>query len=450
MVSLLAVKTSLNMRIQQYLAAALLALNLLVVVWYGAEDGCLKDQEEEDELFETSFTSAVGIPNLNRLKLSEDQELVRKGARLVQKYFHETQLRQCLQGKQVQVLSLPSHHNYGLFSQIGGIAQSLLTAAAHGYVLSWSKFSTMYANAVQCPSRSMECFFRPITTCDQFPHLQYSRRERVRNSCVFEYPRRRINEHPFNYSEPDNPWSDELIKLRNITGVHKLGRPDLFNPHFFGREALRFVMRPNARLLKLTSSLLKHDLKPLPNWEPLKFLSSRVAIHIRAGKDKSQHTGVLGPDYYLNILNELPLPVDQVLFSTDSRQVHEILEANLSGVPPPNPETRICNVSSPIPGKRVSYISQERFGGVDTIKQNNGDVDTGLLLIAQSFVFASADTFVGFLNSNVGQTVHMLMGCIRFTSFVPVFDAGGSPMPACHQFTEYPLRPMRHLDMIIH
>ena len=99
--------------------------------------------------------------------------------------------------------------------------------------------------------------------------------------------------------------------------------------------------------------------------------------------------------------------------------------------------------------KHGQFIAQSRFGDLtslfhDSLQQKKKTTDLGMLLMAQCFIFATTDLFVGFVPSNVAQTVHLLMGALRHTSTVPVLDSGGSPMSACHHFTEYPLRIIRH------
>lgn len=112
---------------------------------------------------------------------------------------------------------------------------------------------------------------------------------------------------------------------------------------------------------------------------------------------------------------------------------------------------------------RALSIPQERFGQTKSI--NSEDLipvdanstkkaetaavryDVGMLLLAQAFVFSRADAFVGLYSSNVGVSIALFMSALRHTSAIPIFDAGGSPWPACHQFTEYPLRFIRHPDM---
>lgn len=394
--------------------------------------------EDEADYFRDTFAVALGLPAAGNPDLGQDEHITLQGAKLFQRFIHRSQFTQC---DGAQILSLPPQHKYGYFSQLLGISHSLLNALAHDHVLSWSQFQSFYVDKHRCPSRTFECYFLPITSCDTAPtNTTTTRRENMRNSCAFEFPQRRMHQQPFKRNSTAD-WVDVLVLLRRKSGIDKLGRDDLFNPHFFSREALRFVTRPNAQLAKLTGQLLKEDFKvSSPVWRPFTFAHSRVSVHIRAGSDKAAFVGVLGPEYYSRLLERLPAREMEVLFTSDSREAHATFAHYLA-----------ASV-----GKQGQFIAQSRFGDLVSLHGDSSlntsfarapETDVGMLLMAQCMVFASTDLFVGYGPSNVGATVHLLMGALRHTSRVPYLDPGGSPLATCSDFTEYPLRVIRHVEL---
>ncbi|KAH9256053.1 hypothetical protein BASA81_005829 [Batrachochytrium salamandrivorans] len=431
------------MKPQQFWGVVLGVLNVAVLVHQMFSTCLLSDfpspavVEADLPYFRDTFAVALGLPAFGNPDLGLDERITLQGSKLFQRFIHRSQFKQC---DGAQILSLPPQHKYGYFSQLLGISQSLLNALAHDHVLSWSQFQSFYVDKHRCPNRTFECYFLPITSCDLATTKNITRRENMRNSCAFEFPQRRMHQQPFKRNSTSD-WVDVLSLLRRKSGIDKLGRNDLFNPHFFSREALRFITRPNVQLTKLTTQLLNDDFKVSnPWWRPFTFSYSRVSVHIRAGSDKAAFVGVLGPEYYSKLLERLPTREMEVLFTSDSREAHAAF-------------ARYLATST---GKQGQFIAQSRFGDLVSLHGDSSlntsfarvpETDVGMLLMAQCIVFASTDMFVGYGPSNVGATVHLLMGALRHTSRVPYLDPGGSPLATCSDFTEYPLRVIRHVEL---
>lgn len=245
----------------------------------------IEKDEEAEFILGQSFTKALGLPPDGNIDVQRESERLQlRGARLLQKYIYDRQIKACERGERVNIYQLTEEHRFGLFSQVLGAAHSLLDALAHGYVFSWNATRILYVDQRRCPSRGYECFFLPITSCTRDDALIL--KENVRNSCAFEMPKRRTHEQAFMVNASE--WRDLLPVLRNVTGISSLGSPDLFNVQFFAREALRFISRPNADLIALTQDILERDLPSPPNWRPFSPLIRIVSAHLRAGADKKR------------------------------------------------------------------------------------------------------------------------------------------------------------------
>ena len=456
--STLAVKERVTFSVQSYLqpppfgedAGYELAPNESRPAW-------LERDEDADMVMAQGFTAALGLSPYGNVHVqTENERLQLRGARLLQKFMYDKQINACKRGEKVDMYELPKEHNYGLFSQTLGIAHSLLDALAHGYVLSWSAYRLLYVDPTRCPSRGLECLFLPVTSCKREVHARSVKTD-VRNSCVFEMPKRRLHQQPFIVNASD--WRDMLPVLRDVTGIASLGRPDLFNAHFFAREALRFVTRPNSDLIRVTRDILNTDLRPPEAWYPFSPSIRRVAVHIRAGSDKKGHTGILGADRYAQFLQSYAtLGLEQIMFSSDDRDSHAQFERSIGNI-----TTNGCASTGARKRVQGKFIHPERFGEGRSMNQDylygvkkNETVpvevtrpDIGMLLMAQSFIFATADVFVGLFASNVALSIMTYMSALRHTSDIPAFDAAGGPWPICHQFSEHPLRFIRHPDMTI-
>jgi len=95
--------------------------------------------EDVDMILAMGFSTALGLPPQGSTRLKSSEQIQLQGVRIFQNYLFDRQIRSCERGEQVNVYRLPKEHNYGFFSQVHGIAHSLLDAVAHSYVLSWSK-----------------------------------------------------------------------------------------------------------------------------------------------------------------------------------------------------------------------------------------------------------------------------------------------------------------------
>jgi len=95
------------------------------------------------------------------------------------------------------------------------------------------------------------------------------------------------------------------------------------------------------------------------------------------------------------------------------------------------------------------YIRLDRFSTMTTLRRwhsssgEEGEYDLGMLLIAQVYVFSACDMFLGVFSSNIGTTVHALMGALRDNSVVPAYDVMGSPWAACSIFATSPFHPLK-------
>ena len=215
-------------------------------------------------------------------------------------------------------------HTYGLFSQVQGAAHSLIEAMAHGYVFTWENASTRYASASRCPKQNYECFFLPVTSCKLTPSSPYIRR----TSCVFDRARTDTRNAPDMW---DNKRRiDVVIKLKQLVGLEG----DEFGPHFFIREALRFIMRPNPAMLGLLRILNQEDLKPLDRWIPLGSCATcRIGAHIRRG-DKSKDWAVPPLESYMEQIRmrsyvESSAGVDQVVLSSDDSVIYSQVQVGV-------------------------------------------------------------------------------------------------------------------------
>jgi len=335
-------------------------------------------------------------------------------------------------------------HSFGLFSQIQGAAHSLLEALAHGYVFSWSNATTRYASEARCRSQSFECFFLPVTSCSG--HGDALAR---RTSCVFNRatPDRRNAPHEWDNARRVDP----VPRLRALLGLHG---PE-YGAHFFLREALRFIMRPNADLAGLVRDLLVDDLAPLPGWAPLSACATcRVGVHVRRG-DKAKDWPVPSLAAYGEQLRvrgtvESAVGVAQLVVSSDEPALYPEVRALVAAPKNTNDADRIARQ----PGGNatvLAYIRVERFSGaLTTLRKwhsangdSGGDYDAGMLLIAQVYVFAACDMFLGVFSSNIGTTVHALMGALRGSAVVPAYDVMGSPWAACSIFSSSPFHPLK-------
>lgn len=261
-------------------------------------DGGDVDGERLKEAFGEDFAhTALGWNDADLLIDLKRAEV--RGAIIFQRYLRRNQFRYATSpAASLKIYSLKTHR-YGLFSQIYGIVHSLLEASAHGYVLTWDEAEVAgdYLDPTRCPTRSFECYFLPITDVARVKNgtneyyyvadlagadggrrvsvIPTAIKRDVRQSCVFENPPRvRLPEKAFlreirdeiegksaSSSRRGGEFTQDVVKLlRQKSGLTTTtagrGGEKIFGPHFFVREAIRFVMRPNEDLVSFTRTLL--------------------------------------------------------------------------------------------------------------------------------------------------------------------------------------------------
>jgi hypothetical protein len=390
-------------------------------------------------LLEGGFHESLDVAPSDMLPAVAPARQVLEASRAFQRFIRAAQFP----GKSCGKLYVLRQHSFGLFSQVQGMAHSLLEALAHGYVFTWANATTRYADKGRCASQSFECFFLPITSCASAP-VRITRR----NSCAFD------RAAPDRRNAPD-AWDNSLrvdvvVRLRRLAGL----AGDALGAHFFLREALRFLMRPNPELRRLVRELAQNQLKPLPGWKPLGACGTcRVGMHVRRG-DKSKDWFVPPLSWYTEQLFmraavESSAGVEQVVFGSDDASAYHEVQAALGQSRNQNDADRAARQRN---ATRVAHIPLNLFSTTATMRPwhaGSGEAglvfDDGMLLIAQAFVFASCDMFLGVFSSNVGTTVHALMGALRNTANVPAYDVTGSPWAACSIFSPFPYHPSKLL-----
>lgn len=183
---------------------------------------------------------------------------------------------------------------------------------------------------------------------------------------------------------------------------------------------------------------------------------SRVGVHVRLGEDKKHALrspdSLKGPKDFAEALkihafSDSGSGIDGIIFTSDSGAAYGEFEREFQRLVSPSDVAR-ANRQQSGNVTTISFIPFAWFNRtVTTTTASSGSRprrDTGLALIAQSFLLAECDLFLGSFSSNVATSVAHLMGAMRFGNSleVPARDVGGSPLPSCNTLSEAPLKPM--------
>jgi hypothetical protein len=248
---------------------------------------------------------------------------------------------------------------------------------------------------------------------------------------------------------------DVVARLKQLVGLHG----DEYGAHFFLREALRFITRPNADLVRLTRALLNEDLKPVPGWTALSSCTTcRTGVHVRRG-DKVKDwivpsLGLYAEQIRMRVTTESSAGLQQLVVSSDEPSLYTELVHLLASRGNQNDLDRVARTRNKT--QATAFIKPERFAVLTTLRRwhvavaasssspgSEDAYDDGMLLMAQVFAFAACDMFFGVFSSNIGTTVHALMGALRFSALVPAYDVTGSPWAACSIFASSPFHPLK-------
>lgn len=315
----------------------------------------------------------------------------------------------------------------GFGAAVSALRETMLASLQHGHIFSAKNVTSVYANPRRCPARSLECYFKPLTTCTGI----------AAQSRVVHEPVRYCNINPKDV--PGRRVSSYLAAKAKLRAVHSIT--------WVRAQLTQYILRPNAALEATVAQMERR----LGLHEPDAYRTT-VAVHVRHGDKASEARLHTFEEYVRQIgyIHAMHGGLTHVLLGSDdpsatdtvSRLLQTPLMRNVRVVCIPA-EFFVSGTAEyrdladqgklPLKGKDQvqAYYESRRRASLPAAE----DVDEGMSLSAQIVLMARCKFFIGAFSSNLGQTVYLLRHGKPYDHF---HDMDGNIFYACSSMSKWP------------